>query len=96
MTEVIKKNSTREPFDTNKIRESIRKASKEAPVELERANELIRWVSKHGSKGAEGSGDITSRDIRERILVSRWIASPNEAFFSKRSPVPGDCPFCMP
>jgi len=76
MTEVIKKNLTREPFDENKIRESVRKAAKEANISMERANELIKLASKYGTQMAEEGGSLASQDIRKRILDEMDVQEP--------------------
>jgi len=77
MTEVVKKNSSREPFDEDKIKEAIRRASREAKINLERANELIRLVSEHGHKMSEEGREISSQDIRKKILEELDMEEPD-------------------
>jgi len=68
MNRSIKGMDKGEPYDVDRIKESIRRASREARIKLERANELIRFVSEHGSEMAEEGSRVSFRDIRKKIL----------------------------
>jgi transcriptional repressor NrdR len=79
MTEVIKRSGNREPFSEGKLRESIRRASEKAKVNAERTNELIKIISRHGSKIAQQEDEISSQDIRNKILDELEAHKPDMA-----------------
>lgn len=67
---VIKKDGSREPFDIEKIRSSIKKAAQEAGLDEGRMNEVIeKTVSRVGETMDEIEEEISSFQIREEILV---------------------------
>jgi len=68
MTEVIKKDGRREPFDVAKLRRSIETAAREAGIPEERAREVVDRVASIAIEMAEKETEIESGAIRERVL----------------------------
>jgi len=66
--EVIKKDGRREPFDPEKIKNSIRKAADGTDLSDERKNEVVQQVAQVVIQMAEGKEEIATSEIRERIL----------------------------
>lgn len=66
--EVIKKDGTKEPFNADKIRNSIRGAAQRADIPEERKDEVIREAAAAVIQSAEREKDITTDKIREKIL----------------------------
>ena len=68
MAEVIKKDGTKQPFDIEKVKKSVAAAADQANIEEEKKNEAIERVSTAVSQLAEGKEEITTIEIKERIL----------------------------
>ena len=68
MTDVIKTNGSREPFNEEKVRRSIEAAAREAKIAEERTRELAEQISRLIREMAEEGNEIETRAIRERIL----------------------------
>jgi len=66
--EVIKKDGSREPFDPEKIKNSIRKASQKTDLGEDRVNEVVEQASKAVIELADTKEEIRSSEIREKIL----------------------------
>jgi len=66
--QVIKKDGTKQPFDAEKIRKSIRAAADEAGLSEERKNEIVEQVATTVIQMAEGKEEIATSEIREKIL----------------------------
>jgi len=66
--EVIKKDGAKEPFDPEKIRNSIAMAAQEAGLTEERKNEVVEQVANTVIQLAEGKEEITTNEIKEKIL----------------------------
>jgi len=66
--EVIKKDGSREPFDAEKIRNSIRAACQEAGLEEGRKNEVVEQVAKVAIELADSKEEIATSEIKEKIL----------------------------
>ncbi|MFH0803793.1 MAG: ATP cone domain-containing protein [Candidatus Tagabacteria bacterium] len=65
---VIKKDGEKEPFDAEKIRASIMAAASNANLPEERRNEVIERVLGLAMQLAEGKEEISTAEIREKVL----------------------------
>ncbi|KKQ97587.1 MAG: hypothetical protein UT22_C0009G0008 [Parcubacteria group bacterium GW2011_GWC2_39_11] len=68
MAEVIKKDGTREPFDTGKIKSAILAAGQRTDLSEERKNEVAEQVVAAITAMADGKDEIASSEIKEKIL----------------------------
>jgi len=68
MAEVIKKNGTKEPFDSEKIRKSIAGAVQRTNLSEERKNEVVEQVAAAVIPMIEDREEIETSEIRETIL----------------------------
>jgi len=66
--EVIKKDGTKEPFDSEKIKNSIAGAAIRTDLSEERRSEVVWRVSSSVIQMAEGKEEIAISEIREKIL----------------------------
>ncbi len=66
--EVTKKNGTKEPFDAEKIKNSIRAAAKGTSLSEERKNGVVEQVAATIIQMAEGRDEIATLEIKEKIL----------------------------
>jgi transcriptional regulator NrdR family protein len=66
--EVIKKDGTKQPFDSEKIKNSIRAAAGLANLQEERKNEVVEQVATTVIQMAEEKEEIATSEIREKIL----------------------------
>jgi transcriptional regulator NrdR family protein len=67
-SEVIKRDGTKEPFDTEKIRKSIAAAAGQTDLPEERKNEVVEKVAASAIQMAEGKEEIATSEIKEKIL----------------------------
>ncbi len=65
--QVIKKDGTKEPFDSEKIRKSIEDASKEAGLSAERVNEVVSQASSSVLELAASKDEIATSELAEKI-----------------------------
>jgi transcriptional repressor NrdR len=75
--EVIKKDGSREPFDPEKIRNSIRKAADKTDLPEERKNEIVEQVAQVAIQMAEEKEEIATSEIREKILSELDSVEPS-------------------
>jgi len=68
MAEVIKKNGTKEPFDSEKIRKSIAGAVQRTNLSEERKNEVVEQVAAAVIPMIEDREEVETSEIRETIL----------------------------
>jgi len=66
--EVIKKDGSRQPFDSEKIRNSIRGAAVRTDLPEERQNEVVEQVAKAAIELADTKEEIATSEIKEKIL----------------------------
>lgn len=80
--EVIKKDGTKEPFDAGKIRKSITAATNMTDLSEERKNEIVEQVATATIEMAGGKREITTKELREKILneLDRIEPSVSEAW----------------
>ena len=82
MTEVIKRNQSKEEFDTEKIRSSVRAAAQDINMGEEKTREVVERVSRSTIDMAQSRNEIESSAIREKILgeLDRVEPSMSEAW----------------
>jgi len=68
MTEVIKKDGTKEPFNPEKIKKSIAGAAQQADIPEERKDEVVYQVAGTVIPMLEGREEIDTSDIKKAIL----------------------------
>jgi ribonucleoside-triphosphate reductase len=68
MTEVIKKDGTKEPFDSEKIKKSIAGAAQQADIPEERKEEVVFQVAGTVIPMLEVKEEIDTSDIKQVIL----------------------------
>jgi transcriptional regulator NrdR family protein len=73
---VIKRSGEREIFDPMKIEESIRKAARDANLSEERIGDLIDKIATVIIETATKKEEITTSEIRTRILKELDILEP--------------------
>ncbi|MFH1462438.1 MAG: ATP cone domain-containing protein [bacterium] len=66
--EVIKKDGTKEPFDAEKVKNSIRGAAQRTELSEERKNEVAEQVAAAVLQTAEEKEEIATSELREKIL----------------------------
>jgi len=79
MAEVIKKDGTKEPFDSEKIRKSIAGAAQPTDIPEERKNEVIEQVTAAVVSTLEDKEEIKTSEIRETILSELDRVEPGVA-----------------
>ena len=75
--EVIKKDGTKQPFDAEKIKESIRAAANLTDISEERKNELVEKVGNATIEIANAKKKITTSEIKEKILKDLDAIEPS-------------------
>jgi len=66
--EVIKKDGTREPFDAQKIKNTIAAAAAQADLSADRQSEVVEQVANIVIQMADAKEEITTSEIKEKIL----------------------------
>ena len=66
--EVIKKDGAKEPFDAEKIKNSILGAAQRTDLSEERKNEVVEEVAATVIQMAEEKDEIATSEIKEKIL----------------------------
>lgn len=67
-TQVIKRDGTREPFDSEKIRRAIEGSARDAGLAPERINEVVNQVSGTVLQFAASKEEIATVELIEKIL----------------------------
>jgi len=65
---VVKKDGTKEPFNSEKIRNSISAAAELANLSEEKKNEVVEQVATTVIQMAEKKEEIATSELREKIL----------------------------
>ncbi len=68
ITNVVKRDGTKEPFDAGKIKKAIEATAMEAGIAKERGEEVAAMVTRSIVKILEGREEVPTTEIRERIL----------------------------
>jgi len=79
MTQVIKKDGSRESFDEEKIKRVLGAAAQRANLSPERKGEIIEEVTSAVVQIAEEKNEIASSEIREKILEELEDREPTVA-----------------
>jgi len=74
--EVIKKDGAKEPFDAEKIKNSILGAAQRTELSEERKNEVVEKVAATVIQMAEEKDEIATSEIKEKILSELDIVEP--------------------
>ena len=74
--EVIKKDGAKEPFDAEKIKNSILGAGQRTELSEERKNEVVEEVAATVIQMAEEKDEIATSEIKEKILSELDIVEP--------------------
>jgi len=74
--EVIKKDGAKEPFDAEKIKNSILGAAQRTELSEERKNEVVEEVAATVIQMAEEKDEIATSEIKEKILSELDIVEP--------------------
>ena len=74
--EVIKKDGAKEPFDAEKIKNSILGAAQRTDLSEERKNEVVEEVAATVIQMAEEKDEIATSEIKEKILSELDIVEP--------------------
>lgn len=75
--EVIKKNGSREAFDSAKIMKSIELSAREAGLDEAKAQGLVQQIGDAAVRFAEGKEVISTSAIQEKILGDLDNAEPS-------------------
>ncbi len=78
-TSVIKRDGLREPFDADKIRRSIASACEDAGLEEFRKNEVTEQTAGQVLTLLEGSDEVATADIKQKILAELDKVEPSAA-----------------
>ena len=74
---VIKKDGTKEPFDSEKIKKSIRLAAKETDLSEERIGEVVDQVSSIVLQMTGEREEIEGSEIKDKILQELDSVEPS-------------------
>ncbi len=74
--EVIKKDGAKEPFDAEKIKNSIAAAAQRTELSEERKNEVVEKVAATVIQMAEEKDEIATSEIKEKILSELDVVEP--------------------
>jgi len=74
---VIKKDGTKEPFDAEKIKDSIRAAAQQTTLSEERKNEVVEQVAGAAIQMAGEKEEIATSEIKEKILSELDTIEPS-------------------
>ena len=74
--EFIKKDGAKEPFDAEKIKNSILGAAQRTDLSEERKNEVVEQVAATVIQMAEEKDEIATSEIKEKILSELDIVEP--------------------
>jgi transcriptional repressor NrdR len=77
--EVIKKDGTKQPFDPEKIKNSILGAAQRTGLSEERKNEVAEQVTAKVVQMAEGKEEIATSEIKDSILSELDSMEPSVA-----------------
>ena len=75
--QVIKKDGTKEPFDVEKVKRSIKSAADEAGLSQDRTQEVVDIATRSVMKTLEGREDVPTAEIRERVLAALRTVEPS-------------------
>ena len=68
MVEVVKRDGSKEEFDSAKIKRSIEKAAIDAGYTLEEVNTITKEITEEIAEEAEKNGMITTKAVKDSIF----------------------------
>ncbi len=74
---VIRKDGTKQPFDSEKIKKSISNAAREANLSEERQNEVVEEVTNKVIQSIQEKDEVATSEIREKILAELDSVEPS-------------------
>ena len=74
VTTVVKRDGTRQPFDSSKVRAGVERAFADRPVANEAVDDLVRRVEAHGGTGGEVSTGDIGREVLAGLLALDEVA----------------------
>ena len=77
--DVIKRNGHTEPFNAEKITNSIRKAAVDAGIRIDKKKKMIEGVAKKAIEMAEQKGQVETSALRDKILDELNQSEPKVA-----------------
>ncbi len=88
-TQVIKRDGSLQPFDENKLKNSIRTAAQDAAFVPERVEELTNQISAVVMQKAGSKDQVSSQELREAILMELDKVEPAVAAAWRRHETEG-------
>jgi len=76
-TNVIKRNGSKEPFEAEKIKSSIRQAATEAGVAAERIDAIVMQASQAAMDAAQNVEEIETSVLRDKVLAALDALEPS-------------------
>lgn len=76
---VVKKDGSEEPFEPDKIRESVREACKNADLSDAKTEELVEEVSRVALEASSERSRISTTEIRGKLLTKLERVQPSVA-----------------
>lgn len=76
---VVKKDGSEEPFEPDKIRESVREACKNADLSDTKTEELVEEVSRVALEASSERSRISTTEIRGKLLTKLERVQPSVA-----------------
>ena len=76
---VIKRDGSKEPFDSGKIKNAIRAAAKGAGVEEDKANAIVEQVTISVVQAVAGTEEVATTEIKEKALAQLDAIEPSIA-----------------
>ena len=77
INQVIKKDGSQEPFNPEKIKNSIKAASKDAGLDEAKQNELAETISQKVIEAMEDKDVVTVLEIKEKVLKELDLIAPS-------------------
>lgn len=77
MTEVIKRDGSRQPFSEEKLRGSVEAAAKEAEIPAKRMKQIVGDAAREPLALAKGKDPIETKTIREKVLARLDAIEPS-------------------
>ncbi|MDP3982276.1 MAG: ATP cone domain-containing protein [bacterium] len=79
VTTVIKRDGETVPYDTEKVRGSIRAACEDSGVEEEKTGDVVEKVASSLEEELKGQETVQTQDIRDRVLDLLEAEEPEAA-----------------
>jgi len=74
---VIKRDGSKEPFNTEKIKNSIRAAAERTEVPEDKLNEIVEKVSASAISMASGKEEVSTVELKDKILSELDLIEPS-------------------